>query len=169
MPGDAEPIESCIREVERARSRVSRMTAKQITKADDRDYLKSVAYAWFRSHRPSVVPTIGEEAVEAVDQHFKTILDSTARLSAKITYLTALKGAKDALSALRSATIVVPRSTNVTTDSPPDFGSLGAGFFEVDVPILGGRAVERLEEDRLDVRFGVAHDPPPVRAERVFP
>ena len=91
MSASADPIEACFREVEQARNRVSRMKAKQITNADDRDYLKSVAYAWFNSHRPSLVTTIGEDALEAVDLALKAVLDATARSSARTTYLAALK------------------------------------------------------------------------------
>jgi hypothetical protein len=126
MSVSADPIEACFGEVERARARVSRMNTKQITKADDRDYLKSVAYAWFRSHRPSLVATIGEEAVEPVDLRLKTILDATARSSAKTTYLAALKEARDALASLRGAALVVSRSAPSALEPAPDFGSLAA-------------------------------------------
>jgi hypothetical protein len=126
MSGTLDPIEACFREVERARARVSRMNTRQITKADDRDYLKSVAYAWFRSHRPLLIPVIGEEALEPVDLRLKTILEATDRSSAKTTYLASLKDAKDALASLRGAALVTPRSTPSALELPPDFGSLAS-------------------------------------------
>jgi hypothetical protein len=126
MSANTDPIEVCFREVERARARVTRLKTKQITKADECDYLKSVAYAWFRSHRPSLVETVGEEALEAVDLSFKAILDATARSSAKGTYLTALKDAKSALASLRGTALVASHSVPFELEPAPDFGSVAS-------------------------------------------
>ena len=97
MSASADPIEACFRELEQARIRVSRLKTKQITNADDRDYLKSVAYSWFKSHRPLLVASVGEDALEPVDVKLKAVLDATGRSSARTTYLAALKNAKDVL------------------------------------------------------------------------
>jgi hypothetical protein len=126
MSGTTDPIEACLREVEQARNRVSRIKTKQVTSADDRDYLKSVAYAWFKSHRPSLVTAIGEDSLESVDLELRTILDATARASAKGTYRAALKNAKDALASLRGVTLIPRPSLASAPDSPPDFGALAA-------------------------------------------
>jgi hypothetical protein len=126
MSGTADPIEACLREVEQAWNRVSRIKTKQITNADDRDYLKSVAYAWFRSHRPSLVTAIGEDALESVDLELKAILDATARASAKTTYRSALRNAKEALASLRGVALIPRRSSASAPDSPPDFSALAA-------------------------------------------
>ena len=126
MAAAIDPIEACFREVERARARVSRMNTRQITKADDCDYLKSVAYAWFRSHRPALVATIGKEALEPVDLRLKAILDATARLSTKGTYLVALKEAKGALASLRSAALIGSHSVPIESEATPDFGNLAS-------------------------------------------
>lgn len=124
MSAAADPIEMCLREIEQARNRVSRIRAKQVRNADDRDYLKSVAYAWFRSHRPLLVTAIGEDALESVDLELRRTLDATERASAKTTYRTALKNAKDALASLRGIALVRQRSSDSASDAPPDFTSL---------------------------------------------
>lgn len=126
MSASADPIEACFREVERARNRVSRIKTKQITSADDRDYLKSVAYAWFKSHRPLLVSSISEDAIQPVDIELKAVIDATARSSAKTTYLAALKRAKDALASLRGHVLVPPRSSPSATEPPPDFAALAS-------------------------------------------
>ena len=124
MPANVDPIEACFREVEQARNRVSRITSKQIASADDRDYLKSVAYSWFKSHRPLLVATVPEEALEPTDTKLRVVLDATARSSAKTTYLSALKDAKHALAELRGVALIPAGSSASAPETPPDFGAL---------------------------------------------
>jgi len=126
MSASVDPIEACFREVEQARNRVARIKAKQITSADERDYLKSVAYSWFKSHRPPLVPALPEEMLEPVDGTLRVILDATARSSARTTYLTALKDAKHALAELRAAALVPARTSISAPEAPPDFGALAS-------------------------------------------
>lgn len=126
MSGSADPIEACFHQVEQARKRVSRLKTKQISNADDRDFLKSIAYSWFKSHRPLLVASIGEDALEPVDVKLKAVLDATGRSSAKTTYLAALKNAKDALASLRGIALVPPRSSPASSESPPDFAALAS-------------------------------------------
>ncbi|PYJ67721.1 MAG: hypothetical protein DME76_14565 [Verrucomicrobia bacterium] len=126
MSGSTDPIEACFHQVEQARKRVSRLKTKQITNVDDRDYLQSVAYAWFKSHRPLLVASVGEDALETVDVKLKAILDATGRSSAKTTYLAALKNAKDAIASLRGIALVPSRSPSSGSESPPDFAALAS-------------------------------------------
>jgi hypothetical protein len=126
MSASADAIEACFREVEQARNRVLRIKTKQITNADDRDYLKSVAYSWFKSHRPLLVAAIRQEALEPVDSKLKVVLDATGRSSAKTTYLAALKNAKDALASLRGVSLIPLPSSPAVPEAPPDFGALAS-------------------------------------------
>jgi hypothetical protein len=120
-------VETCLHEIEQARKRVAQKKAKQITIAADRDYLKSVAYAWFHSHRPSLAGSVKDEVLDPVDTPLRAMLDATAKASAKSTYLESLKEAKEAITALRGD-ILVPRQTPATQglESPPDFAALAA-------------------------------------------
>lgn len=126
MHSPAEAIEACLQEVERARARVFRLTSKQITRADDRDYLKSVAYSWFNSHRPLIAASIPDASLAPVDAKLKDILDATARSLARATYLSKLKGAKKALAALRGSSLVPSPIPQSAIDPPPDFSPLAA-------------------------------------------
>jgi len=126
MPTTAEIVDAPIREVDQARARVARLTAKQITKADDRDYLKSVAYSWFKSHRPIIASSVREMDLEVVDGRMKEILDATARSSMRTTYLAMLKGAKGALATLRGVSLVARNPTVLGVDAPPDFTPLAS-------------------------------------------
>ncbi len=126
MSAPADAVDACLREVDQARARVSRLKAKQVTNAGDRDYLKSVAYAWFRSHRPPLVALVGEDQLEPVDLQLKAVLDATVRASARTTYVAALKNAKTALASLRSAALIPSPPASSASDMPPNFGALGA-------------------------------------------
>lgn len=126
MSISADPIEACFREVEQARNRVSRMKVKQVTNADDRDYLKSVAYSWFKSHRPLLVTSIPEDSLEPVDVRLRAIVDATARSSAKSTYLATLKDAKEALASLRGIALIPAHSSPSAPESPPNFTALAS-------------------------------------------
>jgi hypothetical protein len=102
------------------------MNVKQVTNADDRDYLKSVAYTWFMSHRPEVALNVRDDAFETVDALLRGVLDATTRSSARTTYLSALKGAKDALVTLRGDALVPARPSTNTSEPPPDFTALAS-------------------------------------------
>lgn len=125
MPS-VDPIEACFREIEQARRRIPRIRGKQITRSGDRDYFKSVAYAWFRSHRPQLSTTLPEDAFEAVDRELKTVLEATARLSSKATYATSLKNAGKAVSDLRSAALVPSKPAASVSEVSPDFTPLAS-------------------------------------------
>lgn len=126
-------IETCLRELDAARGRVSRMRSVQITRAVDRDNLRAVAYAWFQSHRPQMAGTVANETLEAVDAPLKSVLESTNRSAARTTYLKALKEAKDALSTVRGAALVPPASTQNVSDKAPDFSPLASDQVMKDI------------------------------------
>lgn len=126
MAAREDSIDACLREVEKARNRVARIRTKQVTSADDRDYLKSVAYSWFKSHRPTLVATIQEELLESVDSMLRLVLGATSRSSAKSTYLSALRDSKRALTELRGAALVPNRAIGIASDAVPDFSGLAS-------------------------------------------
>ncbi|MBX3229219.1 MAG: hypothetical protein KIT84_18645 [Labilithrix sp.] len=114
-------IEAAIAEVARARSAVQRSKSPQVRGAEERDGLKAVAYAWFKTHKPRV----GDLDVSAVDNAYQKVLDATAKAAARSTYVSTLKAAKDALVTLRRLVTAVPvRNSKTTADAPPPFASL---------------------------------------------
>lgn len=121
-----EPIELAIAEVDRARKRVAGIRSKQVTQANAIDYLKSMSYAWFRSHRPKVESEAPSTNLNEVDEHFQRILDATGKASARTTYTSALNDAKAALVSLRAMLLVAPPPTSGQLEPPPDFTPLAA-------------------------------------------
>src|SRR5438552_14730102 len=126
MSAAADAIEASLVEVDRARLRIAKLKSKQITVSDDRDYLKSVAYSWFRTHRPVVTLTLPEQAVQHVDESLKAVLDATARSSAKTTYLVRLKAAKESLAAVRGLTLLPAAPPAAQSEAPPNFTPLAS-------------------------------------------
>jgi hypothetical protein len=128
MKPSAAAVDAAIRQSETARSRVSRLRNRQVKSADDRDYLRSVAYTWFHSHRPIVVDDAGAELLASVDATYHVVLDASERLSARRTYLTAFDEVRTALLSLRSSLLSVslPSSPPPTPEQPPDFSPLAA-------------------------------------------
>src|SRR5256885_12361824 len=112
-------------EIQRAQKLVSKHKGRQITNADDRDLLKSVAYAWFRSHRPGLDTSAAAPDLTAVDECFQLILQATDRASAKSTYVSVLKDATGAVRSLRAA-FLTPAVPMATSDKAPDFAPLAA-------------------------------------------
>jgi hypothetical protein len=140
-------IERSIAEVERARKRVARGASKQVTRVDEIDYLKSVAYAWFKSHRLVVAPAAPTEAVNMVDAAFQKIMTATVRHAARSTYVDELHAAKKALSTLR-ATSLVSSVLVVTSESPPNFSGLASDA------VMRAILVRRWEECQKCLRVG---------------
>lgn len=126
MTSTHDVIETAISDAERARTRVKRGNSKQVRAADEVDYLKSVAYAWFNSHRQSLEGTVAGTALEAVDNAFRVIMDATAKSSIRSTYVSAFGKAKSALVTLRTATLVGPTKNSSYTEQIPSFSSLAS-------------------------------------------
>jgi len=120
-------FDETLSDVERARKRLGKGRSKQVTRLDDVDYLKSVSYAWFNSYRKVVLPDVSESSLKKVDDAYRQVLNSTAKNAARATYVTALKRAKSALTALRADVLTVTaRKESATLLTPPDFSSIVA-------------------------------------------
>lgn len=126
MPTASEAIDAAIREVSKARSLVSKIKGKQVSGVDAIASLKATALSWFRTHRPVVIAGGCNLDLAAIDEHYTTILNSTAKYAARQTYLDALKHAKIALVAMRAAALTAPATPAVgnTDDLAPDFSPL---------------------------------------------
>jgi len=126
MPTIHEAINAAIDEVTMARKRVSAVTSVQVKNVDSVATLKATAQTWFHTHKPVVVAAAPSLDLVAVDQHYTTVLNATAKHAAKQTYLDALKAAKGALVSARSAALTVPAAAPIanTDDLAPDFSPL---------------------------------------------
>lgn len=126
MPTIHEAIDAAIIEVTDARRRVFAVKAKQVKNVDAVASLKATAQTWFHTHKLVVVAAAPNLDLATVDQHYTAILNATAKHAAKSTYLDALKDAKTALVAARTAALATPIAIPVanTDDLAPDFSPL---------------------------------------------
>ena len=126
MPTVHETIDAAINEATAARMRLSKVKSGQVRGVDEIATLKATAQTWFHTHRPIIAAAAPKVALATVDESFTIVLDATAKHAAKATYANALKNAKDALIAVRSAALIAPVPVpNVDTDDlAPDFSSL---------------------------------------------
>ncbi len=125
MDSPADVVDKALREVDLARKRVGGSKSKQITQSDMLDYLKSIGYAWFKSHRPGLQDKVPSTELSAVDAPYDRVLIATNKASARTTYVTALKDAKGALVSLRSV-LLTSGAPPAGPSSPPDFTPLAA-------------------------------------------
>jgi hypothetical protein len=126
MPTAFETIDTAIKEVTKARNRVSKIKMNQVRRADDLDMLKSTAFAWFNTHRSVVASNAPSVDLARIDAPYQRVLDSADRYAAKKTYLDSLKNAKTALVAVRAKVVGAPvsRAGGSMDDLAPDFSPL---------------------------------------------
>lgn len=123
-------VEAAIAETIAARKWISRKKAKQIGSPEDVDRLKSVAYAWFQTHRPIVQSHPSAPDLTGADGAFTAITKATGKYAARTTYLKSLKSAKLALEEIRTrlatalASPTQSAAASLTADAPPAFSSL---------------------------------------------
>jgi hypothetical protein len=139
MPTVYETIDAAISEATAARNRVSQIKSNQVRGVDEIATLKATAQTWFHTHRPVVAAGAPNVDLAAVDGCFTVVLDATAKYAAKATYLNALKDAKAALIAVRTAALAAPVGELAanTDDLAPDFSPLAGNHQMRD--ILTGR------------------------------
>lgn len=126
MPTAVETLEEAIEEVTRARTLVFRLRTRQVRGIDELATLRTIAYAWFNKHRLIVEAHSANLDLSSINRNYQTILDSTARSAAKVTYLDALRDAKVSLVELRSVVLITPAALAGASldDPPPDFSPL---------------------------------------------
>jgi hypothetical protein len=124
-------IGAAIEEVTKARQSVMRRKSKQVTSADEIDRMKSIAFAWFQTHRRLLVNQPSCPDLVPVDSAYQEVMEATGRHAARTTYAKALLTAQQALVAIQSAVAMAlaptaTATTDQTTDEAPRFAALVA-------------------------------------------
>lgn len=122
-------VEAAINEVTKARHSVTKEKSKQVFSRDEIDQLKSVAFAWFQTHRPVISSHPSQPNLSDVDLAYRTVMDSTGRHASRTTYADALRDAKRSLVETRGFVATNFHATpvaaaNTTNDAPPNFAPL---------------------------------------------
>ena len=119
----AEVLSQALDELKRARANVQKTVQAQVRSQEERTALRSLAHAWFQSHRPVVAPLVEATALTGADAAYRIILDSAEKSAARKTYLVAMDSAREALITLRGHAIMAP-SLPPTTEAAPEFSPL---------------------------------------------
>ncbi len=124
-------VEAAITELEKARQSVSRGKSKQVTSSDEIARLKSVAFAWFKTHRPVASEHPSRPDLSEVDSAYQAVMEATGRRSTRPTYAKAFRAARNALVPLRGYIAAnlhakAAGGSIATNDTPPNFGLLAA-------------------------------------------
>jgi hypothetical protein len=122
-------VEAAIGEVIKARQSVMRGESKQVFSRDEIDRLKSVAFAWFKTHQPIIKAHPSRPDLTNVDSAYGTVMDSTGRCASRTTYADALLLAKNSLVEARGFIAANLHASpiaaaNTTNDAPPNFAPL---------------------------------------------
>lgn len=131
MSNAQDALTAVLAELTKAQKIVKKHKSRQITNSDDQDFLKSVAFSWFHSHRPRLRPGFGPD-LSLVDTQFQIILEATDRASTKQTYLTSISEARAQIRALRGR-YLLPDTSSESNDSVPDFTPLAADVVMRDI------------------------------------
>ncbi len=124
MTPEQAAIAAALEDIERARQMLQKLRAPQVRSAEHRQYLRALALSWFHSRRPALQKMLDDTQMRGVDQSFRIILDSTEKLAARSTYLSAARAVKAELIELRGALLSAPTPAPTTSDSAPDFTKL---------------------------------------------
>lgn len=127
MAGVLQQLDAVLSELKRARAAVAKKKSIQVTSAEELDYLKSIVYAWFQTHRPVAAGYADNAVLADADEVYRRILNSTGRSAARATYRRALGEAADAICQIRSfVATALPRPNGGPADEPADFDPLAA-------------------------------------------
>lgn len=133
----SDPLGTVLQELTSARKIVARSTNRQIRNREDRDILSATAFAWFQSHRNRIPATADQALLEDANAAYRTILDATAKNSAKSTYLEAIDSARQAVIGLRSS--IATATGTPLVETAPDFS-----------PLVGDATMRGILERRWD-------------------
>lgn len=124
-------VEAAISEITRARRSVTSGKSKQVSSVDEIYRLKSVAYAWFQTHRLVVNSHPSKPDLTNVDSAYRTVMEATGRHASRTTYADGLRLAKLSLVELRSFIAAnlhasPAAAAGTTIDTAPAFTPLAA-------------------------------------------
>jgi hypothetical protein len=120
----ADAITAALAELERARQHVKKGANRQVRSAEQRDGLRALAFAWFRSHKKAVAGRAAENLLSIVDAPYQLILDAAEINTGKAKYLGLMSDAKLALLDLRAQVIASEGQAQSTPEAVPDFSAL---------------------------------------------
>lgn len=129
MTGGQRSIESAIAEADSLQKVLKRQSSNQLRSAEDRQIVKATALAWFNSHRTVVAELLGNDQIKPVDDIYRGLLTSAARLTLRSKYVGSIKEIKKRLGTLQADHVIALASApasklGLTPDTAPKFSPL---------------------------------------------
>lgn len=118
-------IENAIGQATRARAYLRKGKSRQVRSIDEIDQLRSVANAWFHTHRAVIASNAGHLNLTPVDVAYKTVLEAANRHAARGTYDDALGSVRSSLATLLTECVLPPKSAS-TLEAAPSFAPLAS-------------------------------------------
>src|ERR1035437_6768837 len=120
-------IDAAIGELTRAKNQTRKSKTKQVSGAAERDYLRSVSYAWFKSHREVIKDFVELNKLMLVDEPYQQLLELSAKSAARSSYDRQLRMGIRALEKLRLEVLLSNGGAKPASDihsQAPDFARL---------------------------------------------
>lgn len=129
MTGAQRSIDSATAEADRLRQTLGRGKGKRVRSDDERQVIRATAYSWFNNHRKCVVPILGDDKLQELDNKYRELLAGSDRATSRPRYLVSIREIKGLLSQLRSVHAVTLAAASSdpqakTSDTAPQFGPL---------------------------------------------
>ncbi len=118
--------DEAIGQLDRARQQIGRRKSLQVTAADELDYVRSVAYAWFNTHRKVLQEKATHVDLGAVDIAYKALLEATGKAASRATYVKEIRLARQCLIEARSDLLVTSTPDVKSEETIPAFSSLAS-------------------------------------------
>lgn len=125
--GHAE-LDAAIAELDAARKRLKKKSSVQVSSAEEKDYLRSVAYSWLYSRRKSLLQECPGIVCADVDVSWQSVVSASHKSAARKTYDALLKKIRSDLINIRASVPLAGQvvKTSEALDSAPDFSPLAA-------------------------------------------
>lgn len=124
-------IEVALKEASKLQQLLKSHAVEQVRSAENRQFIKATAHAWFNNHRKALIAHVGEDRLRETDALYRTLLTYGDRTTLRSRYLKLLKEVCKSLSAL-SADYAIPLARDVSSTTataasagiPPQFSPL---------------------------------------------
>src|SRR4051812_42549275 len=118
-------IEKAANEIEKLNTLVKKSKAVQISRKDEKEYLKAVSLTWFHTHRPIVISTLSDSLIVHIDNNYQELLRSADISPKRQRCVLLFKNIKADLHRLRNENITaVATPVAKTIDSVPNFSTV---------------------------------------------
>ncbi len=125
MNAFTDTIDKASSEVDRLQKLLKKSSSNQIRSQDEKEVLKAVSFAWFHTHRTTIITFLKEDLILHIDKSYKDLLSSADKSPLRKKCLLLLKQVRGDLHKLRNENIAtVSKPITKTADTIPSFSNV---------------------------------------------